>query len=77
MEHKERSEMQCLVPNLRRANSELGKAIRKLVRIKAVLRSRQAKKWIAPPAREALLAAVEGIRADLQTLKGALACPGG
>lgn len=47
------------------------------MRIKAVPRSRQAKKSIAPPAREALLAAVEGIRADLQTLKGALACPGG
>jgi hypothetical protein len=74
-ERKEGSEARCREPNLRRAKSELAKAIRKMIQIEQTLRSRQAKKSIPKAEREALLAAADGVRTDLRTLRGALRCP--
>lgn len=74
-EREERSEARCRAPNLRRAKSELAQAIRKLSQVKKTLRSRKAQRTIATPTRDALLAAAEGLRTDLGTLRGALRCP--
>ena len=74
-ERKELSEVRCRATNLRRAKSQLAKAIRKMIQVKRTLNSRQAKRSIAIAVRAALLAATDGLQTDLGTLRSALRCP--
>jgi hypothetical protein len=74
-ERKEAAETACLEPDARSTRNLLKKAGRRAVDLGKVLRTRRAKKTIPAELREALLAAVDGVRLDLKTLKRDVDCP--
>ena len=47
-----------------------------MIQIKQTLNSRQARRSMDPAVREALRAAVDGIRTDMGALRPVLGCPG-
>jgi hypothetical protein len=74
-ERKEQAEGACLEPDVRGTKQRLKKAIRKTIEVTRTLRSRRARRSLEDALRDELLAAVEGLRADLRTLKQAVRCP--
>jgi hypothetical protein len=74
-ERKELAEASCLEPDVRGAKKHLKRAIRKMIEVVRTLRSRRARKSLPDALREELLAAAEGVRDDLRTLKQAVRCP--
>ena len=57
----------------KRAKKELKATFKKLSRVRALLAAKASK---TIPGRDGLKAALDGVRVDLKTLKGAVACPG-
>src|SRR5262245_59505973 len=72
--HKEQAEMLCRQASKRRTRKELRPAINKVVQFLRTLKSRKAQ-TIPQAVKDALRAAADGIRLDMEALQRAVQCP--
>jgi hypothetical protein len=72
---KEEAEGLCREPDLRHTKKRLQQSGRWVDKVGRTLRAVRARKTLPPARRVELLAAADGIRADLRTLGGRVRCP--
>ena len=69
------AEGRCGSSDAKHARNRLKQAIRKMIQFGHRLRSNTGRRSMPAPLRAELIAAGDGIKTDLQTLRGALRCP--
>ena len=72
---KEEAQGLCRTSDAKDAHSHLGQAIRKMIQFLNRLQSNTGRRSIPAALRAELIAAGNGIKDDLRTLRGALDCP--